>query len=85
MKMRTLYLGTACVFLNGLAVWSAFQGPDWLTSTLTLLILLTILGLVANLLLHRSDWGFRGAALLIVGIYLLFNAYQVWRFFKHAD
>ena len=85
MRKRTVLLGLACAILNVFAVWSAFQGPDWLTNTLTVLIVLTVLGLVVNLLLHRGDWRFRGAALFAVGAYVLFNAYQLCQFFTHAD
>ncbi len=85
MRRRTLILGIACVVLNGFAGWSAFRGPDWLTTALTLLLILALLGLVANLLLYNGDWLFRAVALFIVGTYLLFNAIQLWQFFTRAD
>jgi hypothetical protein len=85
MRRRSIILGLACAILNGLAGWSAFRGPDWLTNSITLLIAVTVIGLLLNLCLHKGDWRFRGPAFAIAGAYLSFMAFEFWQFYAHAD
>ena len=85
LRKRAIILGVVCAVLNGLAGRSAFRGPDWLTNGITILIVVTVIGLVVNLCLHKGDWRFRVPAFVILGAYLSFMAFELWQFFAHAD
>ena len=84
MRRRAIVLGVACAVLNGLAGWSAFRGPDWLTNSIGFLIGVTVIGLLLNLCLHKGDRRFRGLAFGILGAYLAFMAFELWQFYAHA-
>ena len=85
MRERTIALGCVCALLNGLAGWSAFRGPNWLTNVITLFIAFSVIGLLLNLCLHKGDWRFRAPAFAVVGAYLSFMAFELWRFHTYAD
>jgi hypothetical protein len=85
MRRRTIALGIGCAVLNGIASWSAFHGPDWLTNGATTFIVLAVIGLLVNLLMHSGDWRFRGPALGIVSAYLSLMAFEIWRYYKYAQ
>jgi hypothetical protein len=85
MKSRTIVLAILCAVLNGIAGWSAFHGPDWLTNAIMLFIAVAVLGLIVNLYLHKGDWQFRAPAFALVGASLSFMAFELWQFYTHAD
>jgi hypothetical protein len=85
MRTRTIGLGLACAVLNGLAVWTAFHGPNWLTNTITALIAATVIGLAINLCLHKGDWRFRGPAFAVLAAYVGLMILEIWRFQNYAD
>jgi len=85
MRRRTIALGIGCAILNGVASWSAFHGPNWLTNGATVTIAVAVVGLLFNLCLHKGDWRFRGPAFAVVGAYVCFMAFEIWRYYTHAD
>ncbi len=85
MRRRTIALAIVCVILNGIASWSAFHGPNWLTNGATVFIAVGLVGLLLNLCLHKGDWRFRGPAFAVVGAYLAFAAFEIWRYYVYAD
>jgi hypothetical protein len=85
MRRRTIALGVGCALLNGIASWSAFHGPNWLTNGATIFIAVAVIGMLVNLFSHAGDWRFRGPALAIIGAYLSFMALEIWRYFSYAD
>ena len=85
MRTRTVVLMVVCGALNVFAGWSAFHLPNWVTDAVTILIFGTVVGLLLNLIMHKGDCRFRGSAFTILGAYLAFMAFEIWRFYNYAD
>lgn len=60
-------------------------GPDIVTTVLTIVGTVVILGLLALLLVRKSDWVFRAIVFIPVAAYLAFKLWVLFEFLTQVD
>ncbi len=83
-KVRTILIGVL-VLLNILMVYSAEIGGDLLSSFSFGTLLLTIILLIANLVISKSDIIYRSCVSAFLLLYCSSMGYLMWDFLTHVD